>query len=99
MLAWVFFRAESVEHALIYLLDMADNALFERPEILPVRVLLTVFVFLCAEWIQRDRQHALEFLKTDKYPSKPLRWTVYVLIIMVIFAFGGSQQEFIYFQF
>ncbi|WP_289062476.1 MBOAT family O-acyltransferase [uncultured Zobellia sp.] len=99
VLAWVFFRAENVTHAFNYLIGIFDYSLFQKPEIIPLRVIITILILLLIEWMQRERSHGLEFTVDKKLSSKTLRWTVYILLIIAIFAFGGSQQEFIYFQF
>jgi hypothetical protein len=52
-----------------------------------------VFV-LVVEWLQRDKQHALQ-IEGAGLPA-PVRWACYNVLIL---AFGGNQQEFIYFQF
>ena len=58
---------------------------------------ISVFLFLVIEWLQREKQHALEFAKL-KMP-RLVRWSIYSFIVFVLFIFGGKEQEFIYFQF
>jgi alginate O-acetyltransferase complex protein AlgI len=60
-------------------------------------LLLFLVVFIAAEWLQRGKQHALNF-DNIKFP-RFARWTIYFLIVFAIIEYGGSQQEFIYFQF
>jgi alginate O-acetyltransferase complex protein AlgI len=97
MIAWVFFRSESIYEALNYLNGIFSVSLFSLPEIFPKKTILFIVFLLLAEWFQRKKQHALQFGKTT-FP-KAIRWGLYYSIIIIIYKFGGSQQEFIYFQF
>ena len=54
-------------------------------------------LFILAEWVQRDKQHALQ-IDGMKIPSV-VRWSAYYAIIIVAILLDGQQQEFIYFQF
>jgi len=96
LVAWVFFRANSVSHAFAYLTDMFSISLFSKPAILPYTVLVLVMVFIAIEWLGRHGQYALEGV--DKI-NKPLRWSFYIALILLMFLFTGEEQAFIYFQF
>lgn len=106
LIAWVFFRANSMTDALEILRRIFTSA--HHISILELRslansfwittahiILLILFVFI--EWIQRDKQHALQFDQV-KVP-RTIRWSYYYIIIFLIFYFSGTQQDFIYFQF
>ena len=98
--AWIFFRAESLPHAFSYLNYIAINILeppanIELMSLMPV--LFWIAILIITEWVQRDKQHALEF-DGMKIP-RLVRWGIYYSVIFILFYFGGSQQEFIYFQF
>jgi len=97
LIAWVFFRAENIQHAFSYLAGIFSKSLFSMPERHPKDVIILLVLFVVVEWIQRDKQHALQ-IDTIKIP-RFLRWSLYYGIIMVIHLMGGTQQEFIYFQF
>ncbi|WP_405571293.1 MBOAT family O-acyltransferase [Winogradskyella sp. Asnod2-B02-A] len=96
LVAWVFFRADSVSHALSYLQNMFDISLFSKPLILPYTVLGLVVIFIAIEWLGRHGEYALE--RIDKI-NKPIRWSLYIVLIMLMFLFAGEEQAFIYFQF
>jgi hypothetical protein len=49
------------------------------------------------EWTGREQSYAIA-RTSDSWP-KSLRWLFYYFILILIFAFSGSQQQFIYFQF
>jgi hypothetical protein len=55
---------------------------------------------LTVEWIQRRKQHALEFHPTGR-KLIVLRWAAYTVILLMIYFFGeySTEYEFIYFQF
>jgi alginate O-acetyltransferase complex protein AlgI len=97
VLAWVFFRAENISHAMDYLNRMIDLSLFSIPEIRPTFLFVLILLFVVVEWLGRQNQYAIERL-WFKYP-RPLRLTIYYGITMIIFLYGGKEQDFIYFQF
>lgn len=97
VLAWVFFRAESVDRALIYLKGIFNKSLFSLPDDIPnVEILLCVFLILI-EWKGRENKYGFEFL-VSKWPIY-LRWIFYVFLILMLIYFGAKEQSFIYFQF
>lgn len=97
LIAWVFFRAASVGEALAYLGGIFSLSLFSIPQVFPAKVVLAIFLFVSVEWVQRHKQHGLEFAERRYHPV--LRWSLYYGIVAVILYFCGEQQEFIYFQF
>ncbi len=97
LLAWIFFRAESVSHAIAYLGGVFSLSLFSIPEVFPKRICLTIVMFLAFEWLQRDKQHALQ-IETTRFPTL-VRWGLYYFLLYMILYRGGEQQQFIYFQF
>lgn len=96
LLAWVFFRADSVTHAFLYLKGIFSSSLFSYFEIFPTTILLLVLFFIIIEWLGRNSEFAIENVD---FINKPLRWGFYVGLIILMFAYTGEQQEFIYFQF
>ncbi len=96
-LAWVFFRSESITQALHMLEAIPKSGIFQRPEILSFKLFIFVGLMLLVEWIQRNKQHALEHI--ESYLPNPIRWTVYLLLTWLIIINGAEQQSFIYFQF
>ncbi len=95
--AWIFFRAESVHHAISYIGEIFSPSLFSVPEIAARRIYLLIAFFLVVEWAGRENQYALATFGV-RWP-KPLRWAFYYVLVFAIFYFGGSKQQFIYFQF
>ncbi|MEL0644493.1 MBOAT family O-acyltransferase [Olleya sp. Ti.3.14] len=98
VIAWVFFRAESVTHAVTYLKGLFSSSLLSLPTIRPTNLLVLILFFIGIEWIGRRQQYAIEVLLLKQ--SRVIRWAFYMIIIAMVFVFSNdTQQEFIYFQF
>ncbi len=95
LLAWIFFRSDSIAQSFAYLGKMFSTPVFEIPSGMIIMNLFWVALLLIAEWIQRDKQHALQFGKFPVYA----RWAVYYALVILIIFMGGKQETFIYFQF
>ena len=107
IVAWVFFRAESIAKAFDYLKSTFNKSLFSIPHIeyskelslvVSTSTLAILILFLTlVEWIQRRKQHGLEF---NQQSNKYFRWTSYFIVAFLIILFGNfSRTEFIYFAF
>ncbi len=101
VLAWIFFRAESITHAWNYITEIFSMSLFTIPDFDgKKRALLAlgfVGIMLLVEWLGREREHALERMLLPQ--SRYLRYAFYYILVVVILFFRGTEQEFIYFQF
>lgn len=97
VIAWVFFRADSIGHAISYLKGMFSASLFTMPSITPWAVIGLIVLFMFMEWMGREGNYGLE--KIGLRWKTPVRWALYMGIIALIFLFNGKEQEFIYFQF
>lgn len=99
--AWIFFRANNIEHAINYIAEIFSSSLFSIPKFSGMGRALTtsilVVIFILVEWIGREGQYAISHLGLNWKPS--LRYAMYYAIIFAIFWFGGKEQQFIYFQF
>ena len=95
-----FFRADNFFDAINILKKIFSESLFNKIEIYNNKIILIFFLiglFLTIEWLQRTKKHGLELDEIKL--SKPITWSIYVIIIFLIFVMKGDQQEFIYFQF
>lgn len=96
----IVFRSENIPHTIAYYQTMFTNIL-DYPEVViefvKDPVLIWLMLLLIVEWVQREKQHGLD-LDGVRIP-RTLKWGIYYSIIFLLFYFGGSQQEFIYFQF
>jgi alginate O-acetyltransferase complex protein AlgI len=101
--AWIFFRANSLEHAFQYIKGMLNLSLFSMPEFDITIQFLSTLLFICVlivvEWLNREKQFALEYKVNYSSGFSFVRIVAYMGIIFSIFVFGGGNQEFIYFQF
>lgn len=96
MIAWVFFRAESLPHALAYLDKMFSMTFFNAPpwgwfKFVPLAALMVVW-----EWVQRRQEHGLAF---GSGAPTGIRWAIYLVFSAAILFCFGSAQVFIYFRF
>ena len=92
-LLWIFFRANTVTDAFIYISNIFDKSFFSIPSKLggiPMIILLVIM-----EWRARTKNHALENLKGNAV----IRWIGYISLIILIIVFTGEEKVFIYFQF
>lgn len=97
VLAWIFFRADTMSQAINYISHIFTSALFKMPEIRPSLVIMVLAVFIFMEWIGREKNYALENFAI--HLSKPLQWAFHLLVFTVIILCMGKEQPFIYFQF
>ena len=97
VLAWVFFRAENLGHALSYITGIFSSSLFTFPESVPKMTILLLGLFVITEWIGRDKEYAIDELGITW--AKPFRWSFYYGLVLLVLLYGGRPQEFIYFQF
>lgn len=102
VIGWVIFRAETIQQAFDYILRMFGGIGEFSLETLPfsrINFFATVCfigLLMLTEWVQRSKEHALD-LTVCKSPL--LRWSIYVVLIMMLFIFPGKEETFIYFQF
>lgn len=101
ILAWIFFRAESLSHAFAYLGGIFSLSVFEPPILLQefnIYLILGLIMFMITiEWIDRGAEFAMQKLP-DRLNIFP-RYVVYYALCLSILWFSGKEQEFIYFQF
>lgn len=99
--AWIFFRADSLNHAFSYISGILSSSLSSIPDfpgrLEALKIIMLVIVFLFIEWFGREQQYAIQTLGSNW--KRPVRYATYYAIIFAIFWFGGKEQQFIYFQF
>lgn len=103
--AWIFFRSESLSQATKICTTIFSSSFFTMPAGSnfigvgrhPITMFgLLIFLFVI-EWIGRHYQHPLIFhrIRANRF----VRFSIYYILIFLIWLFGGQSQEFIYFQF
>lgn len=105
LLAWIFFRAENISHAINYISDIFSQSLFTIPNLKDNRVLknylipiyLIVFL-LIIEWFSRNDKYGIEKILVKQH--RLFRWLFYAFILFLIGTFMRTEETpFIYFQF
>jgi len=61
--------------------------------------IIPALLMLLVEWLQRDKQHALQIQVNHVFRYRFVRWAIYYIIILIITKYAGESQTFIYFQF
>jgi D-alanyl-lipoteichoic acid acyltransferase DltB (MBOAT superfamily) len=101
VLAWIFFRSESVGDALTFINRIFSKSLFSMPNVNGLDdfkiVICLLFFFISIEWFGRENKYAIEKMLTSK--NRWFRYAFYYTIILLIITLTGKSQEFIYFQF
>ncbi len=101
--AWIFFRAENINHAFeiidtifsktLFISKMSD---FSGTSMSPNKMIQLLLLFIIVEWMGREGKFAIEKIKLPRYG----RWCVYLIIGVLIFWIGNfNETEFIYFAF
>lgn len=99
IVGWIIFRAESISQAMEYFSAMVTNRFFDASMMPGKTYLLFGLLLLLVEWLQRDKQHALQFSNIRPFKYRVVRWGIYYIILFVIAKYSGTSQTFIYFQF
>ncbi len=96
---WIIFRSENMTEAYEYISRMCLT-LFDGYSIMFGKTLLLYgLALLVIEWLQRDKQHALQFADCKPFRYRWARWTIYYILTALIMQNIGNKQTFIYFQF
>lgn len=99
--AWIFFRSENISGAFEYIHHIFSNTLFKVPYFTGVSLatpyFILIFFFFLIEWIGRDEPYAIANIFKSKPKTVRIAW--YYFLLLLIFLFAGSNQQFIYFQF
>ena len=102
VLAWIFFRAENISHAVSYLKGIFDISLFTLPYYVgigfAVKFVPIIILFFVIEWLGRTETFAIENLGSIK--STRVNWLVHACLVLLIGLYMyTSETNFIYFQF
>ena len=95
-LAWIFFRAENITHAVTYIGSIFNNDSFWNVQNYFLGSLPLILIMLLFEWPNRKHEHPLLINKW----SKSIRFGKYFLLGYMILLFKSNEaNQFIYFQF
>lgn len=93
--AWIFFRAQNIGDAFKYISEIFNRSLFTAPSMHSIIFVLILFIII--EWLGREEPYPIRNL-FFKFP-KSIRWAFYLILILMIFNWQTTQQQFIYFHF
>jgi len=99
--AWIFFRAESLEHAFEYVIGIFSNSIFQYPNIASPEVkglMLILIIFIVFEWFGRQSSYAIQNMVSR---LRIINYLLVLVLLSCIYFYGNfnSSYEFIYFQF
>lgn len=101
VLSWIFFRAENMSHALDCYNKIFSISFFKIPYFkdgtLAVPIIILIIFFVVIEWLGRREEYAIAKLLLNH--SYIYRWLFYYILLIIIFIYSRSEQQFIYFQF
>jgi D-alanyl-lipoteichoic acid acyltransferase DltB (MBOAT superfamily) len=101
VITWIFFRITDISDLYQILLKVFSLDFFKVPavkdNILFNTVIFFILFMIIIEFLARRDNFALD--KVFFLPKKWTRWLLYYILILCIIWFGGSEQQFIYFQF
>ena len=99
VIGWIIFRAETMTQAFEYIFAMMNNQFFDASQLYGQKYIYFCLTLFVVEWLQREKQHPLQFPKSRPFNYRMIRWGIYYLILFVMLLYAGSAQTFIYFQF
>lgn len=100
LIAWIFFRADNIEHAFEYIAGICTNPgsfLLISTYLDYILILALIVSFLVIEWLGRSEEFAIA--NVSNIPFRSISFLVYFMLFMSILLLSGGKQEFVYFQF
>ena len=100
VIGWIIFRAETMAQAIDYIGSMFTSKFFDSSYLYGKLYLCYCLLLLIAEWLQRDKQHALQWNHTIIENKKWVQYIIDYIVLLLIIVLGNFQgNQFIYFQF
>jgi D-alanyl-lipoteichoic acid acyltransferase DltB (MBOAT superfamily) len=100
--SWIIFRSETMTQAGDYLYYMFTNPLFGDNKMIRKWVIWSSLLVI-VEWMQRDKQHAMQLPPVRPFTYTFVRWAIYVALICASYVAYivniEDDNTFIYFQF
>ena len=101
LIGWIIFRAENISQLAGIGSKLISSDDFFNLYGSGLRADIFVFIgfMLIVEWLQRTKQHVLQFPDTRLFRLRLVRVGIYYLLIAWMWVAYSSSQQFIYFQF
>ena len=100
VVGWILFRAENMTQATEILTRIFTQPFAETSAHIHTTPLVGCGLIVLTEWLQRDKQHALQFAPGSWFGRYMfLRYALYAVLLCCIVRYTGTIQTFIYFQF
>ncbi len=101
LVGWIIFRAENVTQlgSIAAKLFTAEGFFNLYGSGLRPDIFVFIGFMLIVEWLQRSKQHALQFPAVSVFRYRFVRAGIYYFLIILMWVSYSSAQEFIYFQF
>jgi alginate O-acetyltransferase complex protein AlgI len=93
----IFFRSPTLDDTFSYISGICSNTILRYPEVIGTQAIVLVILLTVMEWIQRKKQHGLQF-NNESCPVY-VRWLIYYVLLLLLWQYAGKPQEFVYFQF
>lgn len=99
-ISFVIFRADNIQQAWEYSCSVVRNDMLTIPLLINRNFYAPLFscivILFVVEWIQREKEHALDL---SIVKSQVAKFSIYIVLIGLVFWLGGHAETFIYFQF
>ena len=99
---WIIIGSENLSVAFDIITNIFSYSIFQPPIIEGLfrprnftPAIVSIIMLLFIEWFNRTKNFGLDFTSKNKF----FRWTLYIVLILMIIEVGGTQKDFIYFQF
>lgn len=101
LIGLIIFRADSVTQLVTIVTKLFSSDVFFNLNGSGLRVDVFIFIafMLVVEWLQRDKEHALQLPNVSFLRFRLVRIGIYYFLIAFMWVAYSSSQEFIYFQF
>ena len=99
-ISFIIFRADNIGQAWSFASSIVGRSLFTMPYLTKVSFYLPLFacilLLFIVEWVQREKEHGLDLSSIQQHWIK---FSIYFILLLLVFGLGGKAQTFIYFQF
>jgi alginate O-acetyltransferase complex protein AlgI len=101
MLTFIIFRTDNLLMAFDYFGRLFSSSLLSGfvvvEKVALIATLASIIIMLAVEWLQQDKEHALQIKGIKKFPVRALIY--FSLIFLILFFSATKNADFIYFKF